>query len=203
MMLAIVEAGRMIVMVLRISFPAVIVKMSPPHQIWPVKNAEMRDAVMLSFQFVIVGIAACVIFDLWQRIFQKLTAIPPSNWALVGRWSLGLMTNGQLIARDLEARPERRHELALGWAVHYGVAIGYAAVFAWLLDRNILDAGFLDGLVFGVISVLVPWLFFLPCLGKGIMARLTPNPPLVCALALMMHSLFGVSIGLGFAVLAG
>lgn len=113
------------------------------------------------------------------------------------------MTNGQLIARDLEARPERRHELALGWAVHYGVAIGYAAVFAWLLDRNILDAGFLDGLVFGVISVLVPWLFFLPCLGKGIMARLTPNPRLVCALALMMHSLFGVSIGLGFAVLAG
>ena len=158
---------------------------------------------MLSFQFVIVGIAACVIFDLWQRIFQKLTAIPPSNWALVGRWSFGLMTNGHLIARDLEARPERRHELALGWAVHYGVAIGYAAVFAWLLDRNILDAGFLDGLVFGVISVLVPWLFFLPCLGKGIMARLTPNPPLVCALALMMHSLFGVSIGLGFAVLAG
>ncbi|MGA1445621.1 MAG: DUF2938 family protein, partial [Candidatus Puniceispirillaceae bacterium] len=105
---------------------------------------------MLSFQFVIVGIAACFIFDLWQRIFQKLTAIPPSNWALVGRWSLGLMTNGQLIARDLEARPERRHELALGWAVHYGVAIGYAAVFAWLLDRNILDAGFLAGLVFGV-----------------------------------------------------
>jgi hypothetical protein len=34
------------------------------------------------------------------------------------------------------------------------------------------------------------------------LARLTPNPPLVCALALMMHSLFGASIGLGFAVFA-
>jgi hypothetical protein len=51
--------------------------------------------------------------------------------------------------------------------------------------------------------VAVPWFFFLPCLGKGMLARLAPNPPLVCALALMMHSLFGVSIGLGFAVFAG
>lgn len=158
---------------------------------------------MLSFQIVIVGVAACAIFDLWQRLFQRMTAIPPSNWAMVGRWSLGLLTNGQLIARDLESQPEQQNELALGWMVHYSIAIGYAAVYAWLMDRGVLTAGFADGLLFGVASVLVPWLFFLPCLGKGMFARLTPNPPLVCALALMMHSLFGVSIGLGFTVFAG
>ena len=158
---------------------------------------------MLVIQILIVGVVACAIFDLWQRVFHKLTAIPPSNWAMVGRWSLGLMTSGQLIARDLESQAERKNELLVGWLVHYGVAIGYAAVYAWLMQANILQAAFGDGLFFGVLSVAVPWFFFLPCLGKGMMARLTPNPPLVCALALMVHSLFGVSIGLGFAIFAG
>ena len=158
---------------------------------------------MLVFQILIVGAVACAIFDLWQRVFQKLTAIPPSNWAMVGRWSLGLMTSGQLIARDLESQAERKNELAVGWLVHYSVAIGYTAVYAWLMHATILQAGLIDGLIFGVISVAVPFFFFLPCLGKGILARLMPNPPLVCGLALMMHSLFGVSIGLGFAVFAG
>ena len=113
------------------------------------------------------------------------------------------MTGGQFIARGLESQAERKNELAVGWLVHYSVAIGYAAVYAWLMHAAILQAGLVDGLIFGVTSVGVPWFFFLPCLGKGILARLTPNPPLVCALALMMHSLFGVSIGLGFAVFAG
>ena len=158
---------------------------------------------MLAIQILIVGVVACTIFDLWQRVFQKLTTIPPSNWAMVGRWSLSLITNGHIITRDLESQVERKNELVVGWLVHYSVAIGYAAVYAWLMHATILQAGLVDGLIFGVISVVVPWFFFLPCLGKGMLARLTPNPPLVCALALMMHSLFGVSIGFGFAVFAG
>jgi hypothetical protein len=158
---------------------------------------------MLVIQILIVGVVACAIFDLWQRVFQKLTAIPPSNWAIVGRWSIGLVTNGQLIACNLESQAERKNELAVGWLVHYIVAIGYAAVYAWLMHATILQAGLIDGLIFGVISVAVPCFIFLPCLGKGMLARLTPNPPLVCGLALMMHSLFGVSIGLGFAAFVG
>jgi hypothetical protein len=72
---------------------------------------------MLFIQILIVGVVACAIFDLWQRLFQKLTAIPPSNWAMVGRWSLGLLTGGQLIARDLESQADRKNELAVGWLV--------------------------------------------------------------------------------------
>ena len=158
---------------------------------------------MLVIQIIIVGVFSCAIFDLWQRLFQKLTAIPPSNWAMVGRWALILITSGQLIARDLEFQTERKNELAVGWLVHYCTAIGYAAVYAWLMNATILQPGLIDGLIFGVISVAVPLFFFLPCLGKGMLGRLTSNPPLVCRLALMMHSLFGVSIGLGFAVFAG
>ena len=122
---------------------------------------------MLIIQILIVGVVACAIFDLWQRVFQKLTAIPPSNWAMVGRWSLSLMNNGQLIARDLESQAERKNELAVGWLVHYTVATGYAAVYAWLMHANILQAGLVDGLVFGAISVAVPCFFFCLALAKA------------------------------------
>ena len=151
---------------------------------------------------MIVGVGACVVFDFWQRIFHWCTAIPPSNWAVVGRWTIALLTSGQLIARDIESQPIRRNELGVGWFVHYSIAVVYAAIFMLLMRANILAAEFADGLLFGVISVVVPWFFFLPCLGKGIMGRLTPNPQLVCALALMMHSIFGVAIGLGFSFFA-
>ena len=154
-------------------------------------------------QIVVVGVGACAVFDIWQRIFHRLTAIPPSNWAIVGRWAIGLLTGGQLVARDLELQPNRRNELGVGWLVHYLIAVVYAAIFMLLMRANILAAGFADGLRFGVFSVVVPWLFFLPCLGKGVMGRLTPNPLLVCALALMMHSIFGVAIGLGFSLFSG
>ena len=72
-----------------------------------------------------------------------------------------------------------------------------------LMKANILAADFADGVLFGVVSVVVPWLFFFPCLGKGIMGRLTSNPLLICAVALMMHSIFGAAIGLGFRFLLG
>ena len=69
------------------------------------------------------------------------------------------------------------------------------------LNRRIqkFDQAF-DGLIFKLISEVAPWFFFMPALGNVVMARLAPNPPLACALAVMMHALFGVSLGLGFSL---
>ena len=102
---------------------------------------------MIGLQIVIVGVGACVVFDVWQRIVQRFTKIPPSNWSLVGRWAISLLTNGQLLARDLELQPERQIELGVGWLVHYVIAIVYAAIFMLLMRINILTVGFADGLL--------------------------------------------------------
>ena len=152
---------------------------------------------------VIAGIGACVIFDVWQRIFHRMTGIPPSNWAMVGRWLLRLLSGDGLFQNDLAAQPAMPGELRAGWVLHYVVAVGYAAVFAMMAQLGWLQADAFDGLVFGIASVAVPWFFFMPALGAGVMARNTPNPPVACATALMMHALFGLSLGLGFAVLSG
>ena len=119
-------------------------------------------------QIVIVGIGACVIFDVWQRIFERFTAIPPSNWAIVGRWAIGLLTSGQLMLRDLELRPNRRNELGLGWFIHYSIGPVYATIYMLLMRVNILAAEFGDGLLFGVVSVIVPWFFSYRVLAKAV-----------------------------------
>ena len=146
----------------------------------------------------IVGVGACIVFDLWQRGFARLTGIPPSNWSMVGRWLLRLLSGGGLFQHDLAAASAVPGERRAGWILHYFVAIGYAAVFAVMMQLGWLRAGVVDGLIFGIVSVAVPWFFFMPALGNGVMASRTPNPPVACAMALMMHSVFGVSIGFGF-----
>ena len=73
---------------------------------------------MNAVHIVIAGIGACVVFDVWQRIFQRMTGIPPSNWAVVGRWLLRLLSGGGLFQSDLAARPEMPGELRAGWALH-------------------------------------------------------------------------------------
>ena len=149
---------------------------------------------------IMIGIGSCIIFDLWQRVFQIFTSIPPSNWTLVGRWFIGLTHNGRLIANQLSEQPEAKHETPVGWIIHYGVGIVYAYVFAVLIQLELLKPTITDGFLLGVVSVAVPWLFFMPAMGNGLFASKAPNPPLSCALALMMHSIFGLALGIGFSI---
>ena len=153
-------------------------------------------------ELIVIGIGSCIIFDLWQRMFQIFTSIPPSNWAFVGRWFVGLISRGRIMASRLSEQPAVKHETLLGWIVHYSVAIGYAFVFAALIELEIFKPSMTDGLLFGIASVVVPWLFFMPAMGNGIFASKSANPPLACAMALMMHAIFGLSIGFGFSILA-
>jgi hypothetical protein len=150
------------------------------------------------FEIIAVGVFSCVVFDLWQRVFKLLTGIPPSNWAMVGRWLLNLIKNQQVFVNNITAIKSYESELPIGWIFHYFVAILYAVVYFLLMEIKMLNPGFSDGLIFGIISVIVPWFFFQPALGNGLLASKTPEPLKVCMLALMMHTIFGIAIGIGF-----
>jgi len=157
--------------------------------------------MMIFLTSICVGICACFVFDICQRLIKYATGIPPSNWALVGRWFWGVVLDRRFIAKGLVSQAPRPFETSLGWAVHYSVAIGYALIFAVLMEFRVFQPSIFDGLIFGIISVVVPWFFFMPALGNGILARHTPNPLLACSLAFVMHSVFGIAIGAGFMLL--
>lgn len=149
----------------------------------------------------IVGVVACVVLDLWQRVLLVLFKIPPSNWAIVGRWLISFLRTMTWVQSEIATQDSIKNELLIGWSFHYFIAIFYAAFYFILFKYGIIGVDFLDGLIFGVVSVVIPWFFFMPAMGAGILANKAPNSILACALALIAHGIFGVSLGLLFKIL--
>ena len=147
------------------------------------------------FHMVIIGIVSCVVMDLWQRLLKLLYSINPSDWGVVGRWFLLLVSRGKIYNPTIDEETPIKNELMIGWIVHYSVAILYSIFFYILLEYGICTASLINGIIFGLISVVVPWFFFMPVLGKGFLGMKTPSPLMACSLAVGSHIAIGASIG--------
>ena len=77
--------------------------------------------------------------------------------------------------------------------------MGWFTIF--FLIAGILDASILSGLIFGLISVIVPWFFYLHVTGKGFMGNKTPNPTLTRLLSTSSHVIVGIFLAIGFSYL--
>ena len=112
-----------------------------------------------------------------------------------------LINNKTIINENLDNEDPVKYELLIGWLFHYWVAIVYAYAYYFLLVVDILDTSILSGLIFGLISVIVPWFFYLPATGKGFMGNKTPNPTLTRLLSTSSHVVVGIFLAIGFAFL--
>lgn len=152
---------------------------------------------MTGLEIVAAGVAATALLDLWQQLLRLAAGLPPTNWALVGRWA-GEAARGRLFPGIVAQLPARAGELRAGWIVHYAVGIGYGAVYVlgvrWVIG---VEPSLANGLVFGALSVVVPWFFFMPAMGAGVLARHAPRPGLARMLALAAHIVFGLGLALG------
>ena len=147
------------------------------------------------FHIVIIGIVSCVVMDLWQRLLKLLYSINPSDWSVVGRWFVLVVSDRQIYNPTIDQVEPIKNELIIGWIVHYSVAILYSIFFYILLEYGICSASLINGIIFGLISVVVPWFFFMPVLGKGFLGMKTPSPLMACSLAVGSHIAIGASIG--------
>jgi hypothetical protein len=153
------------------------------------------------FDSIIAGIFCCIGMDLWQRILFLIFNIPPTNWSTAGRWFIMMVSKKMIINQNLDNENPIKYELQIGWVFHYCVAIGYGFVYYFFLIAGILDASILSGLIFGLISVIVPWFFYLPVTGKGFMGNKTPNPTLTRLLSTSSHVIVGIFLAIGFSYL--
>ena len=147
------------------------------------------------FHIVIIGIVSCLAMDMWQRLLKLLYDINPSDWGVVGRWFLLVMSRRKIYNPTIDEEDPIKNELIIGWMVHYSVAIMYSVFFFILLKYEICSASLMNGVIFGLISVIVPWFFFMPALGKGLLGTKTPSPLMACSLAVGSHIAIGGSIG--------
>ena len=148
-------------------------------------------------EMVVSGVVATLFMDIWQRLVLPLVGVPPGNWGFVGRWFVHLRS-GTIFHEAIAAAPEVPNETAIGWVVHYGVGILYGVVYV-LVIRYVfgLEPSLANGLAFGMASVVVPWFFFMPAMGNGVLGSRTAKPPMACLLALLAHSVFGIGLAVG------
>ncbi|HCD64469.1 MAG TPA: DUF2938 domain-containing protein, partial [Alphaproteobacteria bacterium] len=102
----------------------------------------MRGKMM---ELVIAGIIACLAMDGFQRLLWLTIGQPPSNWAVVGRWAFIVLRSARLYQPDIDTAPPAPRELPFGWFVHYAVGVGYAVIYAGLMQTGLLTASLFDG----------------------------------------------------------
>jgi cytochrome b561 len=143
---------------------------------------------------VVVGLGATLLMDVWALLLKRAFNIPLANYCLVGRW-LCHMPEGRFMHASIAAAPQKRSECAVGWIAHYVIGAMYALVLvalvsgSWLARPTLLPA-----VLFGIGSVLAPYLIMQPSFGLGIAASRTPRPTQARLRSLMAHTAFGVGL---------
>ncbi|WP_226553585.1 DUF2938 family protein [Celeribacter naphthalenivorans] len=154
-------------------------------------------AQSLYIQAAALGVGATLFMDAVALLRHRFWAIPSLDYALVGRWSLGLV-RGQLIHHPIQASVSLRGETSVGWTLHYLIGIGFAALWLWVLGAEwiALPAAPLFGaaMMMGAVTVLAPYLILHPAFGFGLAARHTPNPALVRWRSFVAHLSFGLGL---------
>jgi hypothetical protein len=143
---------------------------------------------------IAIGIGATLLMDLWNLFLKRTFGVPSLNYCLLGRW-LRHMPGGTLRHAAITAAAQKPHECTVGWVAHYTIGVVFALGFIgltsgdWLTRPTVLPA-----LLYGLATVLFPFLIMQPSLGLGVAASRTPNPMQARLKSLVTHTVFGIGL---------
>ena len=154
----------------------------------------MNILLLTLFRTILIGLGATLIFDLWGIFLKRAFQIAPSDICLVGRW-IGKMPEGVFRHTNIRAVAQKSNECAIGWSAHYLIGITFAITFVALVGNNWLhQPSLLPALLFGIVTVLAPFLIMQPAFGLGVAASKTPNPMQARVRSVMNHTAFGCGL---------
>jgi hypothetical protein len=161
------------------------------------------DSFALAF---IGGIVGAVLMDVTEAAMARVGIGSGVQVALVGRWVLGL-ARGRLAHADIRASPALPHEAGVGWAFHFligggGVALLYPGA-RLVMGLPASDDPVLGGLVFGLVTSLLPWLVLLPAFGWGWFGRRGPPGAHALLASPLSHIPYGLGLGVVMALGTG
>lgn len=149
-----------------------------------------------TMRVVLVGIVATLVMDGWSLLLRRV-GLPTLGYGLVGRW-LAHALRGRWWHRPIQRSAAVAHEYSLGWTAHYALGVVFAFMLCdivgvdWLRQPTLAPA-----LVFGVVSVLVPWCVMQPAMGAGFAASRTPKPWRARWQSVATHAVFGLGLFIG------
>jgi cytochrome b561 len=140
-----------------------------------------------------VGLGATLFMDLWALFLNRAFRAPSPNYCLVGRWVCH-MPAGTFTHPSIAAASRKNSECAVGWITHYAVGAAYALLFVVLASGWLARPTLWPALLFGVATVMVPFLVMQPSFGLGIASSRAPNPTQARLRSLMAHTAFGLGV---------
>ena len=154
----------------------------------------MNAEAALLLGALLIGIGATLFMDVCGTLLQRAFNIPSADYCLVGRW-LCHMLEGKFTHTSIAAASRKDSECAVGWVAHYVIGTMYALMLVALMSGNWLARPtVLPAVLFGVGSVLVPYLIMQPSFGLGIAASKAPRPTEARMRSLAAHAIFGVGL---------
>jgi hypothetical protein len=142
----------------------------------------------------LIGAGATAATDGWAVLRRRLFGVAPPNWGLVGRW-VAHMPRGRFRHAAIAGAPAVPGEAWIGWSAHYAIGIGFAAVLLALGGREWIQAPTAGpALLFGLGTVLAPFLVMQPGMGAGFAASRTPRPAAARLQSLLTHLVFGLGL---------
>ena len=145
-------------------------------------------------QGALIGVLATFVIDIWALFVARVLRLPTANWALVGRW-FGYLAHGRFVHHPVGNSAPIANERAIGWIAHYLTGIFYGVAYLGIV-QGVLSAGpsFKSALVFGLATLVAPWLILQPGMGAGVFASRTPRPNVTRLVNVSMHVIFGISL---------
>lgn len=145
-------------------------------------------------QILFVGALATFTIDIFAAFLKHGLNQQTTDWAMVGRWFAGL-PRGIFVHRPIGKSLPVKNEKVIGWSMHYIIGVVYAGMYLTLVAMTSLPQPTLfSALIFGLATVIAPWLIMQPGLGMGILARNAPDPWVKRIISLTMHCTFGIAL---------
>lgn len=153
----------------------------------------------LAFFGIAAGLGATLFADVFA-VWRQGWAMTHGFYCLVGRWVGSLPQQGP-IHNDIRSSKPIPNEAQLGWIAHILLGVIYGICFVFLFGPSAIHTPQIwQGLIFGLVTVLVPWLIFQPLFGWGIAMSKAPEPWKMRAKGLINHFIFGCGLWLSLAL---
>ena len=154
----------------------------------------MNNLASFLVRAILMGLGATLTFDLWTLFLKHAFKVAPSNICILGRWLL-YMPEGIFRHSSIGSALPKSAECQAGWIAHYLIGILFAIAFVAFMGSSWLEhPALLPAVVFGVVTVLAPFLIMQPSFGLGLAGSKTSNPTQTRLRSLMSHTAFGIGL---------
>ena len=154
----------------------------------------MNNLVLTFISAILIGLGATLTTDLWALFLKHAFKITSPNYCLVGRW-LRYMPEGTFKHSNIASAPQKSAECTAGWIAHYMIGVIFAIIFVALVGNSWLQhPTLIPAILFGVVTVLMPFFIMQPSFGLGFAASKTSNPTQARLRSLINHTAFGIGL---------